>query len=339
MGGDIPAMDIFNRLYSFRAARCNTGLESRSESVTLATHLGGTPSTNGFYTSPIALQPARSRRPGPLSAICSEEAEQSVHMADNSDDGYVDFNQTNVDCEFETLSGIRMERLTLEDKPETSQDTEMVDPISFPGHGPTAILGSGPSNHKSHPSQASEKFSPLAATSSWATTPGSTRSTLTFTSQPTQSLITTPVEVGSAEFSWVTARSSLGVKPDMNSCPSISTNSTLAYGSNELHPALGSGILAITSTLKKRPRARYVPKLQIADDVFLTRDIAHAKRLRQNYILAAPRLKGYRGCKATATCCSCRLRIEDFEQSPTAKRFRFTHMNDARVGYSRRHCL
>ncbi|KAF8459073.1 hypothetical protein BGX38DRAFT_1151553 [Terfezia claveryi] len=334
--------------------------------------------------------------------MSSEETEQSVHIADISDDGCVDFNQSNVDCEFEALGG--MERLTLEDEPETSQDTEMVDPISFPGHGPTAIFSSGPSNHQCHPSQASERFSSLA---SWVTTPGST-STLTFTSTPTQSVTTTPVEVGSAGpslgvnrdmnsrlsigtnptdstlaygsnelhpafgsgiLAWVTtpgststltftstptqsvtttpvevgsAGPSLGVNRDMNSRLSIGTNptdSTLAYGSNELHPAFGSGILAITSTLKKRPRARYVPKLQIADDVFLTRDIAHAKRLRQNYILAAPRLKGYRGCQATAACCSCRLRIEDFEQSPTAKRFRFTHMNDARVGYSQRHCL
>jgi len=334
-------MDILGRLHPFWVPRHNTELGSRSESVILATPpglLGGTPSTNGSSSPPahilrgIILQPARSRRPGAferyrMRGMLSEEAGQSVHMANISDDGYVD-------CEFGALGDIPMERLTLEDELEVGEDTEVVGPIPFPGHGLTATFSLGPSNEQSHPSPACERFSPLATSSSWVTTPGSAQSAFQ-PPQPMQSLTTLPVEVRSAGPSWVTVGPSLGVTPDMNSRPSISTNhtdNTLAYDGNELHPAFGSGIQAIASTLKKRPRPRYVPKLQIAEDVFLTRDVAHAKRLRQNYILGAPRLRGYRDC--TATGCSCRLGIEDFEQSPTTKRLKFTHMSDARVGCS-----
>ena len=320
----IPAMDILSRLHLFRAPNHKTELESSSKSITLATPPSSQwPGAFGCYRKPMGMW--------------SGEAGQSVeHMTSISDGGYVDY-------KLETVDDISMERLTLEDKPEAdedrhgiSEDTEITDSMS--GLGQTAIFSPGPRNGQSHPLSISARFSALSTSSSWVTIPGSTRSTLTLTSPPpppTQSLTTSSVEVGSAEPSWVTA-SSLRVTPDVKSCPSISTNhtyNTLAPGGNELHPAFGSGIQAITSTLKKRPRPRYIPKLQPAEDVFRTRDVAHAKRLRQNYTIGAPRLRGYRGC--TAACCSCRLRIEDFEQSPTAKRIRLNHMSDVRIGCSR----
>ncbi|KAF8421986.1 hypothetical protein EV426DRAFT_607088 [Tirmania nivea] len=263
--------------------------------------------------------------------MLSEGGNSVVHMTNTSDDGYIG-------CELDTSA---MALLTLEDGPEAGEYTEMVDSISSPEHDPTAIFSSGPNNGQSHPSPVSGRFSPLggvsalSTSSGWVTTPGST---LTFISTPSpifQSLTTSFVEMGSAKPS---LGPRLGVTPDANSRPSLSTNhtdNTLAYVSNELHPVFGSSILTMTPTLKKRPRPRYVPKLQPAEDVFLTKNVAHAKRLRQNYILEAPRLRGYRGCKAR--CCSCRLRIEDFEKSPTAKKFKFTHMSDARVACSRRH--
>jgi len=234
---------------------------------------------------------------------------------------------------------IAIERLTLGEGLGGGEDTEIFDPISLLGH---AMLGSGPSNSQSHPSPASEwslcgDISTLSTGSSWVTTPGST---LTFTSTPsTQSPTTASVEVGPTGLSWITVGPSLdlGATPGVDSRLSIEistehTANMFAHGGNELHPAFGNGML---STSKERSRPRYAPKLQPAEDVFLTKDAARARRLRQNYILGAPRLRGYRGC--TAPCCSCKLRIEDFEQSPIAKRFRFTHMSEARAGCSWRH--
>lgn len=57
-------------------------------------------------------------------------------------------------------------------------------------------------------------------------------------------------------------------------------------------------------------------KLQPADDVFRTKDHVYADRLRKNYILERPRVRGYRCCSPI---CSCRLRVDDPEGSPTKR--------------------
>ena len=270
--------------------------------------------------------------PGP------EEAESVVHMANTSDGSYM---HHGLEASGDILR--YMERLTL-DEPKSAEDTDsevlVVDRISFRGHDP---IGSGKSNNKGHETNnqspsppASKRFSPFRdlstlseiSSSSWVTTPGSTLTSTSPPSPPTQSLTPLSVEVESIESSWV-------ISPDRKPPLSISTDNTLAYGGNELHAAFSSDILAITSTSNKHPKPRYAPKLQPAEDVFLTKDMAHAKRLKQNYNLGTPRLKGYRSCKAPY--CSCRLRIQDFEQSPTAKRFKFIYMSSARVGCSWRH--
>lgn len=95
-----------------------------------------------------------------------------------------------------------------------------------------------------------------------------------------------------------------------------------------LHPLYGSGMRSMVSSSQKQIKKRHIPRLQASEDVFLTKDPASAKRLRENYALESPRFRGYAACKSH--CCSCRLHFTDFQQSPTRKRFKSQHILSVR---------